>query len=191
MQRKMVREVYKARYMYLMIAPALIFLIVLFYTPVVRGFIMSLQRFRIRGGGEFIGLANYVLVFKDPDFWAALVNTLIIGGGTLLLSFVLQVTIALLLHEIGNQFSRRSIQTAIYMPHLFSWVVVGGIWISLLAPNGLINGILNWLGHAVDLFHGQGVDGPADFHSHRRLEVARFWMHHLSRGHHQNQPGAL
>ncbi|MBW7882738.1 MAG: sugar ABC transporter permease [Caldilineaceae bacterium] len=143
----MVREIYKARYMYLMIAPALVVLAVLFYTPIVRGFVMSLQEFRIRGGGDFVGLVNYTLVVKDPDFWRVLRNTLIIGGGSLVTSFVLQVTIALLLNEVIRPFFRRSVQTIIYLPHLFSWVVVGGIWISLLAPNsGLVNGILGWFG---------------------------------------------
>ncbi|MBP6439967.1 MAG: sugar ABC transporter permease [Caldilineaceae bacterium] len=147
LQQKWARDIYKARYMYLMIAPALIFLALLFYTPVVRGFVMTFHEFRIRGGGEFVGLANYLDVVTDPDFWRVLKNTLIIGGGTLLLSFFLQVVIALLLNEVQHGLSRRTIQTAIYLPHLFSWVVVGGIWISLLSPSsGMINALLNWLG---------------------------------------------
>ncbi len=147
MQRKWMREIYKARYMYFMISPALLFLVVLFYTPVVRGLMMTFYEFRIRGGGEFVGLANYLQVVRDPDFWRVVKNTLVIGGGSLLLSFFLQVAIALLLNEIRNSFSRQTIQTVIYLPHLFSWVVVGGIWISLLSPSGgLVNALLARLG---------------------------------------------
>lgn len=147
MSREWMRQVYRARYMYLMIAPALVFLLVLFYTPVVRGFLMTFHEFRIRGGGEFVGFANYLDVLADPDFWRVVGNTLTIGGGSLLLSFVLQVAIALLLNEVQHGWSRRTIQTAIYLPHLFSWVVVGGIWISLLSPSsGLVNAILGRLG---------------------------------------------
>lgn len=145
-KRRWAREVYKARYMYLMIAPAMVFLVLLFYVPVVRGFVMTFYEFRIRGGGQFVGLANYVDVLADPDFWRVTRNTLIIGGGSLVLSFVLQVAIALLLNELSHSLSRRTVQTAIYLPHLFSWVVVGGIWISLLSPSsGLVNALLGWL----------------------------------------------
>jgi putative aldouronate transport system permease protein len=35
---------------------------------------------------------------------------------------------------------KKSGQTFIYMPHFFSWVIVGGIFITLLQPNG---GVIN------------------------------------------------
>jgi putative aldouronate transport system permease protein len=141
------REIIKARFMYLLILPALIFLLLFVYQPILRGFGMSLYEFRLRGAGDFVGLTHYRQAVVDPNFWRVLQNTLWIGGGTLIISFVLQIVMALLLNEILQLTLRRAIQTVIYLPHLFSWVVVGGIWISLLAPDtGLVNGLLRAIG---------------------------------------------
>ena len=42
---------------------------------------------------------------------------------------------------------RKLTQTVIYTPHLFSWVVVGGIWIQVLSPDrGLVNELLKLFG---------------------------------------------
>lgn len=145
---RMRRDMVKARYMYALILPALLFLLVFVYTPIVRGMHMSVYDFRLRGGAvDFVGFAHYVDALSDPNFWRVLQNTLLIGGGTLIISFALQIVLALLLNEIIQRFFRGTIQTAIYLPHLFSWVVVGGIWISLLAPDsGLVNGLLRAVG---------------------------------------------
>ena len=34
------------------------------------------------------------------------------------------------------------IQTVTYIPYLLSWAVVGGLWITIFSPTGMINGIL-------------------------------------------------
>jgi putative aldouronate transport system permease protein len=53
--------------------------------------------------------------------------------------------IALILNEIKNKFIKSSIQTVTYIPHLLSWAVVGGLWITIFSPSGLINGVLSMI----------------------------------------------
>ena len=133
--------------LYLMLLPILIYFSVFTFYPLIRGFIISLQDFRIIGPRPFVGLDNYLTVLKDPDFFQATLNTLIISGGILIANFLCSLIIAILLNELLNNLFKRFVQTVIYLPHLFSWVVVGGIWIFLLSPDGgLINELVKWFG---------------------------------------------
>lgn len=141
------REMRRSRALYLMLLPVLLYFSIFTYWPMVRGFIMSMQDVRLAGDSLFIRLENYRAAFGTPLFWRALRNTLAIGGGTLIVGFVTQVAMALLLNEIYQRSVKRLAQTAVYLPHLFSWVVVGGIWISLLSPDsGLVNAMLRAVG---------------------------------------------
>jgi len=130
-----------------MILPVIIFMAIFSYFPLIRGFIMSLHETRLLGNDEFVGLANYIAVLQDPFFWQAMRNTLIIGGGILALGFVAPIITAIALNEVKNLFFKKVTQTIIYLPHLFSWVIIGGIWIFMLSPNGgLVNEVLLFFG---------------------------------------------
>lgn len=108
---------------------------------------MSLQEPLLLGGGRFVGLANYRAVLDDPAFWRALQNTLVLGGGMLAVGVLAPLALAILLHEAPFGPLRSVAQNVTYTPHLFSWVVVGGIWIQVLAPDGgLVNGMIEALG---------------------------------------------
>jgi len=133
--------------LYLMILPVILFMAIFSYYPLFRGFIMSLHETRLLGSDEFVGLANYIAVLQDPFFWQAMRNTLIIGGGILALGFVAPIVTAIALNEVKNLFFKKVTQTIIYLPHLFSWVIIGGIWIFMLSPNGgLVNEVLLFFG---------------------------------------------
>ncbi|PLR95729.1 ABC transporter permease subunit [Bacillus sp. T33-2] len=134
--------------LYLMLLPIFLYFILFAYYPLVRGFIISLQDFRIIGDRPFIGFDNYMYVLKDPAFLQATINTFAISGGILIIGFIFPIIIAISLNEVINGVFKRFTQTVIYLPHLFSWVVVGGIWIFLLSPDGgLVNELLKWFGN--------------------------------------------
>lgn len=133
--------------LYLMFLPIFLYFCVFSFYPLIRGFIMSLQEFRVIGDRPFIGLENYKTVLADPMFWQTFKNTIIIGGGVLIVGFIAPIIVAILLNEVLNMVFKRFIQTVIYLPHLFSWVVVGGIWIFMLSPDGgLVNSFLTAIG---------------------------------------------
>jgi putative aldouronate transport system permease protein len=125
----------------------MIYFILFSYYPLVRGFIMSIQEFRLIGNTPFIGLDNYWVVLKDPVFWRVVQNTVVIGLGILIAGFFAPIIVALSLNEVMQTWFKKLTQMVIYLPHLFSWVVVAGIWIFLLSPDGgLVNTILMALG---------------------------------------------
>lgn len=133
--------------LYLMALPALLYFLVFSVYPLIQGFWVSLQEPLLLGGGRFVGLENYRAVLNDPAFWRALQHTLALGAGMLAVGVLAPLVLAVLLHEAPFGPLRNLTQSVTYTPHLFSWVVVGGIWIQVLAPDGgLVNGMITALG---------------------------------------------
>ena len=144
--KKTLRQVKKYSAIYFMMLPVLLYFIVFSYYPLLLGMIQSLQKNKMIGSPEFIGIANYKEVLMDYQFKQAFENSLVIGIGTQVLAFILSIVLAIGLNEIRNKFSKAAIQTVTYLPNLFSWTVVGGMWIFILSSNGLINSILSAVG---------------------------------------------
>ena len=140
-------EIVRNRQIYFLLIPAFIFFVVFHYIPMINGFIISLQDYSFNGNSTFAGLKHYKELVTDVSFWYSFRNTLIIGLGNISVSFIIQVVLALLLNEVAVKKFKGLVQTVVYSPYLFSWVAVGGIWISLLSPDGgMINTILNNFG---------------------------------------------
>ena len=122
--------------LYLMAIPTIAYFLVFSIYPIIQGVHTSTQKPRLLGGGDYVGLANYREVLKDRTFWQALTNTLVLSGGMIALGVIVPFVVAIALHEVPFASLRKLTQTVIYTPHLFSWVVVGGIWIQVLSPTG-------------------------------------------------------
>lgn len=130
-------------WLYVMILPVIVYFTIFVYYPLYQGVISSFQEFRLLGGGEWVGTQNYAEVWSDAQFWQVVRNTLLIGGGIIVFGFFPPIAVALALNEVRNLVFKKLAQTTVYLPHLFSWVVIGGMWIYLLSPSGgLINELL-------------------------------------------------
>ncbi len=130
--------------LYVMMIPVIAYFVVFVYYPLYEGSVASFQQFSLLGDRPFIGWENYATVLDDPRFWQVLRNTLLIGGGILVLGFLPPIMIAVALNELSQAIFKKFAQTVVYLPHLFSWVVIGGMWIYLLSPRGgLVNELLD------------------------------------------------
>lgn len=138
----LLKKINKHRFIYLMLLPIAVYFIVFSYYPLGLGIVSSFQNVKLLGGATFAGLTNYQTVLTNPQYSQAFVNTIIVGVGTFLLQFVWGLVIALLLNEVRNKIAKSALQTVTYIPYLLSWSVVGGLWMMLFAPNGMINGLL-------------------------------------------------
>jgi putative aldouronate transport system permease protein len=59
--------------------------------------------------------------------------------------FPIPIILSLLINEVRNMPYRKYVQSIVYLPHFLSWVVIAGIWISLLSPvDGGVNVIRNF-----------------------------------------------
>jgi putative aldouronate transport system permease protein len=76
-----------------------------------------------------------------------LANTLIISTMKIVFFFPVPIIVAILLNEIRGGAFRKFIQSAIYLPHFLSWVVIAGVFIAVLSPSdGAVNDVLGFFG---------------------------------------------
>lgn len=143
--------------LYVMMVPVVAYFLVFAYYPLVKGLQTSFQDYKLMGDRPYVGFTNYNAVLHDSTFWDAMVNTLVIGGGILFFSFIAPLILALSLNEVLRAWYKKLTQMILYVPHLLSWVVIGGIWIFLLSPdNGLVNMLL------VHFFHISPINFLSD-----------------------------
>ena len=147
-QAALARRVWKNADMYVMLIPGLVFLFIFKYMPM-WGLQIAFEDFNIFKGigqGEFVGLANFEKLFRSSEFLQVLRNTLIISGLKIGILFPCAILVAILLNEISCSPFKKTAQTLIYLPHFLSWVVVAGLFVSLLSPSGLVNKTLHLFG---------------------------------------------
>jgi putative aldouronate transport system permease protein len=144
--------VWKYRFLYFMFLPAALYLLVFSYYPFFKGITMSFQANRLIGARPFTGMANYAEVIGDPDFIRSITNSLIIGLADLVLYFCLSLLLALLINELGFAALRRAAHTIAYLPYLFSWSVVAGVWALIFDHRGIVNTLRAFFGRAPVLF---------------------------------------
>lgn len=122
--------------------PALVFAIIVTQIPFLVTVWYSLNSWNLvnPGSERFIGLSNYVDVFRDSVFRGAALNTVLITGGCVIVSMVFGIGLALLL---DRQFVGQSVaRTLIITPFLVMPVAGALIWkTTMLDP---IFGIVNF-----------------------------------------------
>ena len=132
----------------MMLLPVL-FILVYNYLPML-GSVIAFQRFNAAKGilrSEWVGLDNFRVLFADPDFFQALINTLYISIMKMILGLLVPLVVALMLNEVLISSFKRVIQTIIYMPYFISWVMMAAIIINILSPSGgLVNQFLGLFG---------------------------------------------
>ncbi|MCA0757369.1 ABC transporter permease subunit [Paenibacillus sp. N4] len=151
------RLAFEQRYLFLMSLPFVIWLFVFSYLPL-WGWTMAFQKFkpgRTFGEQQWVGLDNFVQLFREPHFYMVLRNTLAMSFMGLAVGYTIPVVFAILLNEIRWSPFKRSIQTISYLPHFVSWVVVAGIITKMLSTDG---GIVNEILLALNL-----IDQPIQF----------------------------
>lgn len=147
-KKSLKQRLWDQRYLYLLLAPALICLILFSYAPMT-GLYMAFTNFTPAGNGyikdlfgaPFVGL-QWFEYFFSTDFFKIMRNTLATSMLTLLFSFPLPILLAILLNEVKNKFGKSFVQTGTYLPYFISWVIVANIFLTFLSSDGLINNIL-------------------------------------------------
>ena len=122
--------------------------IILFSILPLFGLILAFKNYSVVEGvagiftSKWYGFQNFKIIFGNHDFTRMLVNTLGINLLGNLVNIPAALFFALLINEIASPFLKKSVQTLTYMPHFISWVVFGGIVITLLSSDGPINNFL-------------------------------------------------
>ncbi len=147
-RKPLARRIWENRYIYLMLLPGVLFFVIFKYIPIY-GVQLAFKQYSVQlgiTGSRWVGLANFRLLFVDPDFWQAVRNTLIIAYLQILIFFPFPIVLAILLNELTQRRYKRIVQTIYTFPHFLSWVIVSGIVLNMLSNTGAINNLLAVLG---------------------------------------------
>ena len=142
----------KAITAWLFLSPALLVLAAFTLYPMVQAAYLSLTNYNLIRAAEWVGLDNYVELFRDPAFWNAFWNTVYYAAVVTPVTIGLALVLAVFLDRqfVGRAFVR----TAIFLPFIVSLGIIAIAWSFLLDPNiGLIS---YWLSQA-GIVSGQGV----------------------------------
>lgn len=134
---------------YVLLLPGLLFLLIFKYTPMY-GIVIAFQDFNIFDGimgSRWVGLDQFTKLIHSEEFSQVFSNTLLISFYKIVLLFPVPILIALILNEVRLMFFKRVIQTVIYLPHFLSWVIISGLFITILSPSGgIVNNLIGQLG---------------------------------------------
>lgn len=142
------KEIYRQRQLHWMVLPGVAFMIVFNYIPIYR-IIIAFKNYTVIdtiSSAPWVGLENFRIILHDSFFWEAVGNTLAISMMKLGLGFAIPIILAIMIFEMRDGKLKKFIQTVSYIPHFFSWIVLGGMMISWLSTNGFINQVLMSLG---------------------------------------------
>lgn len=148
--RQYLRSLRRHADLYVLLLPALAALIVFKYVPMA-GIQIAFRRYNLfagMAGSPWIGVDNFRRLFSSSEFLNVLSNTLVISTYKILILFPMGVLLAILLSEMRHLAYKRVVQTVIYIPHFLSWVVVAGLFTTILSASGMVNKGLETLGLA-------------------------------------------
>lgn len=131
-----------------MAVPVVAFYLLFHYVPML-GLVIAFKEYVISDGifgSAWVGWDNFARLFSSEDFPNAVRNTLMISVLRLVCGFFAPVILALLLNEVRQTGYKRSIQTLTYLPHFFSWVILGGIFLMIFGGGGPVNSIVRMFG---------------------------------------------
>lgn len=109
--------------------------------------------------GSWVGLQQFKDFFTDPDFGSIMLNTLGLNILQLLINFPAPIIFAVLMSELLSDKFKKFVQTVTFFPHFLSWVIFGGIFLSMLDyDSGLLNTVLLKIGlisEPIDILGGE------------------------------------
>lgn len=132
----------------LYLLPGMLGFLVFIVAPLIGSAGISLYDWSLFGGGEFVGLDNYVAILtKDPIFWIALRNTVLFAIVYTVLNLVIAVALAYWLMHVGPRFSG-FFRVLFFVPVVTPMIGNALVFRLLLDDEGVVNGMLGAVGIA-------------------------------------------
>ena len=142
-------RIWRNRYIYLMVLPVVIYLLLLRYMPL--WFLRtSFYDYKLLKGfnSKFVGFANFQRLFSNPKLLNYIGNTLKLNLSALVFLFPAPMIFAILLNELDRPRFKKTIQTISYLPHFVSTVVLVSMIRTLISPSiGTLAGLLKLMGY--------------------------------------------
>jgi len=138
------KKVKRYKWLYVILLPVIIHTIVFRYSTQY-GILMAFKDYRFSKGilgSPWVGF-KYFKMYFGSEFGRLMLNTLRMTVSSLIFGFPLPILLAILINEVRSSKYRKFVQTATYLPHFVSWVVVISIFSKILSPHdGIVNELL-------------------------------------------------
>ncbi|MBU3570004.1 sugar ABC transporter permease [Priestia aryabhattai] len=138
---------------YTFLGPALVLLLLFLIIPAIMSVYYAFTDYYLLTPDtrKFVGLDNFINLFKDPIFLKSLVNTLKFVIWVIPLQIGAALGLALLLNK--QRKANTFFKVAYFSPVVMSLVVISVLWLYLLNPNeGIINNVLTYFGVSAQPF---------------------------------------
>lgn len=144
----LLKKIWQYKWIYLlMLLPGLLVTILFRYLPL-PGILLAFKTYKPVFGASgmftflkvspWVGLEQFQRVFKEPAFWTATQNTIIISLLKLVVGFPFPIILSILISEMTLKKYKRVLQTVFTFPHFLSWVVLSGIMLNMFGDTGII-----------------------------------------------------
>ena len=137
--------------LYLLASPVLIHIFIFCYIPMY-GVLIAFQDYHPGDKlcsitqSHWVGLKHFINFVTDPYFSRLVGNTVWLNILCLVFGFAAPIIFALLLNEITCSWYKKFVQTASYMPHFISSVIVVGMVFTFVNGEGIVNDFLELFG---------------------------------------------
>lgn len=139
--RKISREAKRDLVAYSFVAPNFIGFAVFTLIPIVFAFILAFTKWDGSNPIEFVGARNFVKLADDTFFLAAMKNTIIYVIGTVPLTMIASLALAIVLNQKIR--ARGFFRTVAFFPYVASLVAITAVWSMIFHPSkGPINYLL-------------------------------------------------
>ncbi|WP_018756838.1 ABC transporter permease [Paenibacillus terrigena] len=144
-----IKELVKNKTIYLMMLPGLLFILIVYYLPMI-GVVIAFQEFNpFKGiwGSKWVGFSNFEFLFRSDAVWQITLNTIVYNVIFMVTGLGLALAMAIMINEISNRFFAGFYKSVILLPYLLSWVVAEYLLYSFLSiDKGIINQLLQAFG---------------------------------------------
>lgn len=139
------KDVIRDKWLYLLLLPGLVFLIIFRYIPIF-GNVIAFMDYNPYDASQnvWVGLKHFQDLLTRPQFLQVFGNTLYISILKMVCGFPVPIILALMMNEMKNLKFKKVAQTLLYLPNFISWVVLSGLIMNMLDPDtGLVTSIIN------------------------------------------------
>ena len=142
--------------LFLLHLPTTIWYLIFCYAPMF-GVVISFMDYKVKPGKSFLyslfvnsrwnGFGNFKFLMESSYFETMLRNTLVYNLIFITLGVVIPVTLAIMMSQLYSKRMAKICQTAMFLPHFLSWVVIGYFVFAFFTPGrGLVNNLAKSLG---------------------------------------------
>ncbi len=131
--------------LWVLLIPAIVFFIVFCYFPMYGVQIAFRDYKAVFGitGSKWVGLKHFRTFFNSYYCGRMFKNTILLNVYGLLFGFPIPIILSIMLNQLNNKRFKGFTQTAIYVPHFISTVVLAGMIYLFFSPtNGIINKLI-------------------------------------------------